>query len=79
MPTLSQAAEVYARLRGLEALDKPEQMALDQFIAFLGDLRVDEIQRRKVRDWISWLGQSAGRAVRPSSAASVPSRPSARR
>lgn len=60
VPTLSQAAEVYARLRGLEALDKPEQMALDQFIAFMGDLRVDEIQRRKVRDWISWLGQERG-------------------
>ncbi|WP_417480508.1 tyrosine-type recombinase/integrase [Maricaulis maris] len=60
VPTLSQAAEVYARLRGVDALEKPEQMALDQFIAFMGDLRVDEIQRRKVREWIGWLAEKRG-------------------
>jgi integrase len=55
VPTLSQAADVYASTRGLLCLDKPEKMALDQFIEFAGNLRLSEISRAHVRKWIGWL------------------------
>lgn len=63
VPRLSEAATIYANARGLEGLDKPEQMALDQFIEFAGDLRVSEISRGKVRNWIAWLSEARGQGA----------------
>jgi integrase len=58
IPTISRASELYRVDRNLERLAKPEQMALNQFIAFAGDVALDEINRKTVRDWISWLAQT---------------------
>ena len=53
--TLEAAASAHAAERGLDALAKPEQVALAQFIECCGKHYLDEIARADVRRWLTWL------------------------
>ena len=53
--TIDDAVRAYLADRGLQQLNKPEQVAVDQFKALIGDKRIFEISRSDVRRWVDLL------------------------
>jgi integrase len=58
-PTVSEAAKLYCSAKRLDCLNKAEAMAVKQFVAHSGDIRLAKITRAQVREWISSLRNQA--------------------
>ena len=56
--TIELAAARYAEGKALSELNKAEKMAVEQFRMFAGNSPLVQVQRKTVRDWITWLRTS---------------------
>ncbi|MGX6646402.1 tyrosine-type recombinase/integrase [Maricaulaceae bacterium MS644] len=60
--TIDDAVRAYQADRGLTCLRKPEQVAVDQFKAMIGEKRIFEISRSDVRRWVDLLRTKRGQS-----------------
>jgi integrase len=58
--TVRIAAESYARRHRGGEMEKAEAVAVEQFVAFAGDLELAEIGRARVQDWFLYLRDTRG-------------------